>query len=133
MVRAQVVGTRGVVNVTGPQLRRVFGLFDTWAYFTSVGTHVKKPAAPPAPTPSGGAPADGGTAAAAAANRARLAGEVAPARAGAWITVQRRAGSRWVTAADARLARGGRYSVAVGPGTYRVAYGRSTGPVVRVR
>src|SRR3954453_12909570 len=38
VVRAQIVGTKGTTNVTGPQLRTRFGLFDTWAFFTSVTT-----------------------------------------------------------------------------------------------
>ena len=135
VVRAQVVGTRGVVNVTGPQLRKAFGLFDTWAYFTSVATAVKTPATTPAPPAPGSGTEGGGmpAARAAAAGRTRLTGTVSPARRNAWITVQRRAGGRWVREADARLAEGGRYSVAVGAGLYRVVAGRSTGPVVRVR
>jgi hypothetical protein len=61
-------------------------------------------------------------------------GTIAPARAGRWLRVERRQGSRWVTAVDARVGRGGRYSVAVpGPGLYRVVYGTATGPDVRVR
>ncbi|MDP9347324.1 MAG: SpoIID/LytB domain-containing protein, partial [Actinomycetota bacterium] len=68
VVRAQVVGTKGIVNVTGPQLRRVFGLFDTWAYFTSVATAVKTPASTPAPAPpTGGTETGGGMPAARAA------------------------------------------------------------------
>ena len=43
VVRAQVVGTGGVTNVTGPQLRSAFGLFDTWAFFTSVTSKASKP------------------------------------------------------------------------------------------
>ena len=134
VVRAQVVGTRGTVDVTGPQLRKVFGLFDTWAYFTSVSTGVQKPATTPPPAPSGGTEGGGMAAVRAAVGRAtRLTGEIAPAKARAWIVVQRRAGRHWVKEADARLGRAGRYSVAVGPGVYRVTYARSTGPVVRVR
>jgi hypothetical protein len=70
---------------------------------------------------------------AASGARANLTGEISPAKRNAWINVQRRAGRHWVKEADARLARGGRYSVAVGPGVYRVVAARSTGPVVRVR
>jgi len=74
IVRAQVVGTKGTTTVTGPQLRSRFGLFDTWAYFTTVTSSGKRaplgpqtpatptapatpatPATPAAPiTPSGG-------------------------------------------------------------------------------
>ncbi|MGZ4270584.1 MAG: SpoIID/LytB domain-containing protein [Solirubrobacteraceae bacterium] len=134
VVRAQVVGTKGVVNVTGPQLRGAFGLFDTWAYFTSVSTKVKKPSSHGTPPASSSPSAGGGMAAARAASGGapRLTGEISPARPRAWIEVQRRQGTRWVTATDTRLGRGGTYSVAVAPGVYRVVYGRSTGPVVRI-
>src|SRR3954451_5164643 len=36
IVNAQVLGTRGAVNVTGPQLRSRLGLYDSWAYFISI-------------------------------------------------------------------------------------------------
>src|SRR3954464_611227 len=36
IVGAQVIGTRGTVNVTGPDLRSRLGLYDTWAYFVSI-------------------------------------------------------------------------------------------------
>jgi stage II sporulation protein D len=36
IVDAQVIGTRGTVNVTGPQLRSRLGLYDTWAYFVTI-------------------------------------------------------------------------------------------------
>jgi stage II sporulation protein D len=148
VVRALVVGTRGVTPVTGPQLRKAFGLFDTWAYFTTITTATSRPKAPAAPsggaTPTAAAPAPaasgtptGGAtpAAAAAALRApRLRGTIAPATPGRWLKVQRLQGTAWVTAADALVGRGGRYSVAVpGPGVYRVLYGQAAGPSVRVR
>jgi stage II sporulation protein D len=134
VVRAQIVGTGGVTNVTGPQLRTVFGLYDTWAYFTSVTTKAsktKKPAKQPAPSgdQTGGLPA----ARAASAQAPRVEGTIFPAHAGRWLTVQRFDGTRWVTATDARVLRGGRYSVAVpGPGVYRVVYGKAIGEAVRV-
>jgi stage II sporulation protein D len=141
VVRAQVVGTGGVTNVTGPQLRSAFGLFDTWAFFTSVTSKASKPKpkpkaptpAPPTPTtadPTGGVSP---VARAAAARAARLEGTIAPARTGRWLRVERRQGTRWVTATDAKVLRGGRYSVAVpSPGVYRVVYGQAVGPSVRV-
>jgi stage II sporulation protein D len=62
IVRAQVLGSRGTTQVTGPQLRSRFGLFDTWAFFTTVTSSGKRaplapetpaaPAAPAAPTPA---------------------------------------------------------------------------------
>jgi stage II sporulation protein D len=36
IVRAEVDGTNGVTQVTGPQLRTRLGLFDTWASFTYI-------------------------------------------------------------------------------------------------
>jgi stage II sporulation protein D len=51
IVRAQIVGTRGTTPVTGPQLRSRFGLFDTWAFFTTVSSSAKRaPLAPETPT-----------------------------------------------------------------------------------
>jgi stage II sporulation protein D len=136
VVRAQVVGTRGVTNVTGPQLRSAFGLYDTWAFFTSVTSKAskpkRKPKAPPPPTadPTGGVSP---VARAAAAHATRLEGTIAPARTGRWLRVERRQGTRWVVATDGTVLRGGRYSVAVpGPGIYRVTYGQAVGPSVRV-
>jgi stage II sporulation protein D len=137
VVRAQVVGTRGATDVTGPQLRSAFRLFDTWAFFTSVSSkpgQPKQPAAPTVPTappdPTGGAQP---TVRAASARAPRLQGTIAPAKRGAWLRVERRVGTRWVTAVDAKVGRGGRYSVALPrPGTYRVVYRAAVGPDVRV-
>ena len=162
VVRAQVVGTKGTTPVTGPQLRARFGLFDTWAYFTTVSSSGSRaplaPATPPAsPTASpdgtgtaatttsgttGGAAAGGAaTVRAAKAHRAAratgpmISGSIEPAKPGARIRVERRTGSKWVLAVDAELMSGGRYAVAVpGAGVYRVRYaGGVTGPPVRVK
>jgi stage II sporulation protein D len=135
VVRAQVVGTGGATNVTGPQLRSAFGLYDTWAYFTAVTTKTSKSKKPAAKKPSTSGDQTGGLPAARAASSdgPRIEGSIAPARVGRWLTVQRRVGHRWVTAADSRVLRGGRYSVAVpGPGVYRVVYGKAVGDAVRV-
>jgi stage II sporulation protein D len=159
VVRAEIVGTRGRTPVTGPQLRARLGLFDTWAYFTTVTSTPKRstpapqtpaaetPAAP-APAAPGAAPAPvataaGGVAAAARAANAKrssarvpvLSGRITPARPHARLRVEKRKGTRWVLAVDAQLGAGGRYSVPVqSPGVYRVRYGtRVTGPAVRVR
>jgi stage II sporulation protein D len=141
VVQAQVIGTGGITKVTGPQLRSAFGLYDTWAYFTSISskasktkkpktaTKVKSPAKPAGDPTGGVAP----SVRAAALRALRVEGAIAPARPGRWVRVQQRVGGRWVPAADAKVLRGGRYSVAVpGPGTYRVVYGAATGPDVRV-
>jgi stage II sporulation protein D len=148
IVRAQIVGSKGRTDVTGPQLRAKFGLFDTWAFFTTVSSNGSRaplapetPAAPPAPAAS--ASTGGVTASARAARMApsrsvrapMLTGSVQPAKPGGRIRVERRAGSRWVLAVDAQLDASGRYAVAVpAGGVYRVRYaGTVTGPAVRVR
>src|SRR4051812_781581 len=155
IVRAQVVGTKGTTNVTGPQLRSRFGLFDTWAFFTTVTSSGKRaalgPETPPTPitpaggvapaaatTPTGGTP---GTVRAAAIRRVTrptgpvVSRRIAPAKPGGRIRVERRTGKRWVLAVDAQLRADGGYAVAVpGPGVYRVRYASDVvGPDVRVR
>jgi stage II sporulation protein D len=139
VVRAQIVGTRGVTDVTGPQLRKAFGLFDTWAYFTTITTGTTRPAPPPAatttPPPPAADPTGGTTPAvrAAALRAPRLRGTIAPATPGKWLRVQRLEGTAWIPAADAVVGRGGRYAVAVpGAGVYRVVYGEAAGAAVRV-
>src|SRR3954463_9426530 len=47
IVNAQVLGTRGAVDVTGPQLRSRLGLFDTWAYFVTIKTGQGDASQPP--------------------------------------------------------------------------------------
>jgi stage II sporulation protein D len=42
IVRAEVDGTNGVTQVTGPELRSRLGLFDTWASFTYISGSKKK-------------------------------------------------------------------------------------------
>jgi stage II sporulation protein D len=160
IVRAQVLGTKGTTNVTGPQLRSRFGLFDTWAFFTTITSSGKRaplgpetpatpaPAAPITPsggvaptattTPTGGTP---GVVRAAAVRRVArptgpvVSGRISPAKPGGRIRVERRVGHRWVLAVDAQLAPDGGYAVAVpGTGVYRVRYASDVvGPDVRVR
>jgi stage II sporulation protein D len=144
VVSALVVGTRGSTTVSGPTLRSRFGLRDTWAYFTTVSTDVKrKPVAPPAGTANmPGSPTTGGTAphgALAAAVAARsvpvVHGTIAPGRRGSKVRVQRQSGARWVTVATRRLDARGAYEAQVRRrGVYRVT-GPSgvVGPSVRVR
>jgi stage II sporulation protein D len=134
IVEADVIGTRGRTRVTGGQLRARFGLFDSWAFFTSITTGEE-------PAPEGDPDViTGGTEpfGLAALLRARpvgaVAGRVLPVLRGLRVTLQRREGARWVTIGTTRLRRGGRYSQAVArPGTYRVRYHDETGPAVRVR
>jgi stage II sporulation protein D len=155
IVRAEVVGSAGVSQVTGPELRRRFGLYDTWATFTYISSKAKKkqPAAgdngaatpDPADTQNGAvappaAAADhtGGQAAfaARAARRAPsvLSGTIDRAAAGRRVRVQRRDGAAWRTVRTVRTRAGGRYAATLpGPGAYRIVWGDLTGPTVDVR
>jgi stage II sporulation protein D len=137
IVEADVIGTRGRTRVTGGQLRARFGLFDSWAFFTSITTGDEPP---PDPTPEDpGAPTGGtdpfGSAALLGGNRAvgAVAGRVLPALPGARVTLQRREAGVWRTVGSVRLRAGGRYSAAVtSAGVYRVRYHDENGPAVRV-
>jgi stage II sporulation protein D len=142
VVQALVIGTRGSTPVDGPALRKRFGLFDTWATFTTIGAKVQPqdtattaPKAPGTPStdPSGGAQAGG---AAVARRRAQvLSGTITPGRRGGWVEVQRRADGPapgWTTVAWATTDRRGRYRVTLpGPGTYRPLWGGAPGPELR--
>jgi stage II sporulation protein D len=140
IVEADVIGTRGSTRVTGGQLRARFGLFDTWAFFTSITTGEAPPPegdTPPAEDP--GAPTGGATPPFGSATLlgsrpvGAVAGRVLPLLPGARVTVQQRRGGRWVTVGSTRVGRGGRYSKAVSsPGLYRVRYHDETGSAVRV-
>jgi stage II sporulation protein D len=63
IVRAEVNGTNGVTQVTGPQLRARLGLFDTWASFTYISPGSKKKSSD---DDGGGSGDDGGDASTAA-------------------------------------------------------------------
>jgi stage II sporulation protein D len=138
IVEADVIGTRGRVRVTGGQLRARFGLFDSWAFFTSITTGDEPPPEgtpgdPLSPTggtdPFGSATLLGGRPSAGA-----VAGRVLPVLPGARVTLQRRDNGRWVTIGSTRVRSGGRYSQAVSRvGVYRVRYHDETGPAVRIR
>ena len=142
VVRAVVIGTRGTTSVTGPALRKRFGLFDTWATFTTIGAKVVRPDTPAAPKapgapatdPTGGAQAG---AAAASVRPAVLTGQIVPEKAGRWIEVQRRAdgaAATWSTVAWTTTSRHGGYRVTLpGPGVYRPVLGGAAGPELRVR
>lgn len=162
IVRAEVDGTAGATQVTGPQLRARFGLFDTWASFTYISSNAKKktpddgdapsssttaPASTSVPSstaPSGGATADGADATGGQAamvarlvrrvSHAQLAGTIQPGRAGRVVAVQQRISGSWRTVRTTTLRAGGRYAATVaGSGTYRVALGDVTGPAVNIR
>ena len=141
VVRAQVVGTGGRTNVTGATLRARFGLYDTWAYYTSITAKKKTtPTAPAAPATDGagqGDPTTGGTAptppaGSARAGRTILSGTITPAKRGAWVRVQRRIGGRWFTYAWTTTDAHGRYRERLGAaGVYRVLFKGAPGPEIR--
>jgi stage II sporulation protein D len=161
IVHAEVDGTGGVTQVTGPQLRTRFGLFDTWASFTYISSNAKKKSSddssrsettpsstsvPSTTAPSGGSTSDGadptgGQAAMVARLVARprvtrrLTGTIRPGRAGRRVSIQVRTGrAAWQTVATTALRAGGRYAATVpGAGTYRVAVGDIAGPAVDIR
>ncbi len=158
IVSANVIGTRGVTVVNGPQLRARFGLFDSWATFTTIGAKVttppkSEPAAPAPPaSPEGGASFKSSAAssrgrslraatfsaaapAPADAYRKVLSGHVAGARDGDWIRVQRQTSVGWGNAFwTSASGANGRYRATLpGPGTYRVRWRGLLGPDVTAR
>ena len=148
VVRAQIVGTRGRTNVSGPQLRSKLGLYDTWARFTVItanavrgdGNTPKTGTDDGSGTGAGGATPRASTLPIAAAREAlagpvagAIAGRATPATSGRWIAVERFSGRSWVAQFETRVGAGGRYRASVGePGLYRVRYAGEPGPPVRV-
>lgn len=133
IVRAEIVGSGGRTTATGPQLRRALGLRDTWIRFRGFSTSVT---AEPAPAPQPALPkttTDPETGGAQTSRRrgARIRGTIWPARRGAWATVERLVGDRWIRAVDVQIGRAGVYSTTLpGPGSYRVRFDGQAGPVV---
>jgi stage II sporulation protein D len=137
IVAADVVGSQGRTRVTGATLRARLGLYDTWAYFTTIGVHrAPAPDAPPAAQPAPQAVGDGSGGASMTRRQAlaALEGEVLPAHPGAEIQVQLLRDGGWQTVASAQVGAGGRYRVPVTRrGTYRVVYWGDAGPPLAVR
>jgi stage II sporulation protein D len=139
VVRAKIIGSRGTTRVTGATLRARFGLYDTWAYYSSVATRKRPPSADaPAETPPEPAAGEGtGGAQASRMTRFRaiasLSGSVMPGRAGQLARVQIRRDGKWHDVVETRLGRGGTYSANVTrAGLYRVVFRGAAGPSVRV-
>jgi stage II sporulation protein D len=128
IVAADVVGSGGRVRVNGPALRARLGLFDSWAFFTSIKTG-KAPAPLPADTPDPDEPVI-----ARVPDVSGLSGSVMPARKGATVRVERRFHGRWIPAGETKTDRRGRYHAGVSAhGLYRVVYKGDGGPGVWVR
>ena len=123
---------RRTTRVDGATIRARLGLYDTWAYFTSIRTG-RRPAggagrAADAGDPGAAAPARRPTAGARPAGGLR--GSVMPARRGAG---SRSSAARRPLGHDrhTRAGAGGRYEAAVAAaGTYRVRYRGDAGPAV---
>jgi SpoIID/LytB domain protein len=136
IVSAVVIGTRGTTTVTGAQLQNVFGLFSTWAAFTTISATAGQ-----APV-TGGVPAASDLAIITQIKRAfglmgettpTLQGSVVPAGRGDKATVEVKTGKGWHRVGPVRLGRGGAYAVAVPqPGVYRTVYRGLDGPSVVV-
>ena len=135
IVTAEIVGSRGVTEVSGPTLRARFGLDDSWAYFTVIDS-TASPDRSSAPETGGGDPGTGATQAYAARRAGgAISGTIRPARRGGQVVVQRRARSGgWRIEVRTHVGAGGRYRATVGrPGVYRVVLGGFAGPPVRLR
>jgi stage II sporulation protein D len=143
IVDAQVIGTRGTVNVTGPQLRSRLGLYDTWAYFVTIksGSGSGDASSDPAqPAPNDTQVTDGGgvTASSSAWLRRQvgpaehvLSGDVSPRA--SKLTVQQRMRSKWRTIGYGTTDSRGRYALRLASsGTYRILARGGVGPAVRV-
>ena len=137
VLEADVVGSRGRTRVSGATLRSRFGLYDTWAYYTSITMRKAPPAEAPVELPPQWAPGEGtgGVTPAARMTRfpvlAALKGTVLPARDGEPVEIQRRDGG-WRTVATVRV-HGGAYGAAItAPGAYRALFRGDAGATVRV-
>src|SRR4051812_44899294 len=136
IVEADVIGSRGRTRVTGGQLRARFGLFDSWAFFTSITSVEEPPPDDPGIPPTGGAQPPPPPAGSAVYLRrpapGALAGRVLPVLKSGRLVVQVRSGRGWSDDGTASVGRHGRYSYTVSaPGVYRVRYHDETGPAVQ--
>jgi stage II sporulation protein D len=142
---AVVVGTQGRTQTKGTVLRTRLGLYDTWAYFTSIQTAARTTAAPAAalararPVRADGILRVVLRATVSLRKEARrpvrrLSGSIRPTRAARRLRVERLEGRRRRTVARGRTNADGAYRVELRrPGRYRVRANGIVGPVVRVR
>ncbi len=128
VVYADVVGTKGRTRVTGPTLRQVFGLFDTWATFNVI-TASGETANPTsdATAPSSGAEGETGGvspgAARAASVRRTISGRVGWVERPTAVTLERRHNGVWISLYEIATNRRGRYAIHdLVRGAYRVKW-----------
>ena len=124
VVKAEIVGTEGTTPVDGATLRRKFGLYDTWAYFTIVGAEAKADGEDPETARAASAPRSG-----------TISGRIRPARRGTEVLVQRRtSANRWITEVRTHVGKGGRYNArVVRAGVYRALIKGLASPAARLR
>ncbi|HTX33245.1 MAG TPA: SpoIID/LytB domain-containing protein [Solirubrobacteraceae bacterium] len=123
VVDAEVVGSQGTTQVTGPELQSLFGLMSTYMRFTTISaTTISRPRISRAAFERVRSPYWGtGT----------LTGTVYPAGRGAVVSIQIWGGKHWRTVKTLRLRDNGTYRVEVAaPGSYRALYGQVAGPTV---
>ncbi|HWT93961.1 MAG TPA: SpoIID/LytB domain-containing protein [Solirubrobacteraceae bacterium] len=136
IVSAEIVGTRGRTTVNGATLRARFGLNDSWAYFTTVGTEVDESRTSTDETDpgSGGTVARLATAAATRRNGV-VHGRIIGMKRGTVLKVERRtAAGVWSVETTVKLRKNGRYRATVArTGAYRVRAGSIVGPVAKLR
>jgi stage II sporulation protein D len=143
VVNAEVVGTKGSSDISGPQLQQLFSTMSTYMSFVTVtssgtvasgggtATTTTTTTTQTTTTPSGGGDLTGRTAD--SAPRLLVSGDVFPVSAGEKVTVERLSAGRWVKVATRALASSGSYAVAVTqPGSYRTLVDGAIGPVVSV-
>lgn len=141
IVRASIVGSRGSTGVTGPDIRRRLGLYDTWATFVTIKSG--QTSTPPVDNDTELAPEGTSGGGATAASWRRRLHEPAPRQLaidGAIsprpkrLALQRRTRKGWKTIGRGRTDAAGRYALLVpAAGRYRVVAAGAAGPVVTVR
>ena len=119
IVRARVYGSKGTRVLTGPQIRARLGLYDTWAYFSTISSsqakRARKASASHVPLPA-------------------IAGTFDPAPRGQKLLVERRERGKWSRVTRVGTSKRGRYrSALASAGVYRVRAGSVVGPAVRIR
>jgi stage II sporulation protein D len=128
VVRAEIVGSEGTTPVDGATLRRRFGLYDTWAFFTLIGADAEADGSEEPAEPAGAR-------AASLQRTGTVSGRIRPARRGTEVLVQRRTSAdRWITEVRTHVGKGGRYNARVArAGVYRALVNGIASPATRLR
>jgi SpoIID/LytB domain protein len=144
ILTAEVVGTRGRTQVSGIQLQQIFGLYTTYAAFTTISASDGLPAGFPARAHRRIRRVAGAQAVLAlvplvhsilAGAAHGISGAIFPAPPGKGVsfTVQLLGSHGWRTAASAKTGAGGVFAVQLpAPGTYRIVFRGLDGPAVGV-